>query len=579
MKKRFTPAEEKEFVKVYVEELSVNWDCVVRSQLLCISREFGQLTGYTDDGVLLNHSDTTEWIPHWISHVELNKTSIAIRLRALCRFWNALMEKRIIDANALALVSPKKMAQGSIRLFTIPPGLHRDLIDFIHSRKDDLNEKTRLTYAEYLRSFILHISLSGGIISEQTIGGWFETLSTRFKSENTIYFIAGMLDAFLRFMQNRGRAVRNPFVELDRFHSLQGRRKIVDALMTADPERELARNYRPKGFRCFLAPRFESFVAYKRVTGCRYQAGERHLADFDNFIAERWQCGCDSITREMVSAYACARNHLKPQTLKAHLIHVRDFCTYLLRYYPQTFIPDKYFYPARVQRYKPFIFREEDVEKLLSATSILHAPLWPLRADTIRTLIVLLYTSGLRPGEALRLKCGDVDLEQGTIVVRETKFYKTRLLPLSAETWDGLKQYDVLKERLIGRSENDHPFFISKRKGMYDISTVDKFFRTLVVEAKIRVTPGRCSPRIYDLRHSFAVGRLLLWYREDADVQKKLSYLSTYMGHVNLASTQVYLTATPELLHEVNTRFRNFAAPIIGTLQKLQEGNNNENQQ
>ena len=177
------------------------------------------------------------------------------------------------------------------------------------------------------------------------------------------------------------------------------------------------------------------------------------------------------------------------------------------------------------------------------------------------------------------MKCGDVDLEHGTVVVRETKFYKSRLLPLSAETWDELTQYDVLKERLIGRSENDHPFFISKRKGMYDISTVDKFFRTLVVEAKIRVTPGRCSPRIYDLRHSFAVGRLLLWYREDADVQKKLSYLSTYMGHVNLASTQVYLTAAPELLHEVNTRFRNFAAPIIGTLQKLQEGNNNENQQ
>lgn len=169
--------------------------------------------------------------------------------------------------------------------------------------------------------------------------------------------------------------------------------------------------------------------------------------------------------------------------------------------------------------------------------------------------MALLYGCGLHISEALRLDLGDVDVNQALLLIRETKFYKSRWVPTSPSVAACLGRY--IDERAAARfpREADSPVFINGHGRRYSYDAVSETFRTLLREMGLRGPPGTPGPRLHDLRHTFAVHRLTRWYEEGADVRAKLPRLATYLGHGSVFATQTYLTVTADLLREGARRF------------------------
>ena len=173
-----------------------------------------------------------------------------------------------------------------------------------------------------------------------------------------------------------------------------------------------------------------------------------------------------------------------------------------------------------------------------------------------------MYAAALRTSEALSLTVADVDLANSVLTVRDTKFFKTRLVPLGPKTVQVLAEYRIRRASSGHSKETGSPFFVGRNGQRVNICTLENAFQQIRVHAGLRRDGGvRCQPRLHDLRHTSAVHRLTTWYREGKDVQKLLPQLSVYMGHTYLAATQVYLTMTPELLHEASMRFERYATP------------------
>ena len=183
-----------------------------------------------------------------------------------------------------------------------------------------------------------------------------------------------------------------------------------------------------------------------------------------------------------------------------------------------------------------------------------------VHAGTFRTLLVLLYGTGLRISEALSLTLEDVDLSKCLLIIRDTKFYKTRWVPIGPQLSTVLVAYAAARHRIRRPSRNGSAFISTRRGTALARGAAERIFRLICERAEIRRTDGgRFQPRLHDIRHTFALNRLLSWYREGADVQCLLPHLSTYLGHVSVAGTQRYLTMTSELLHEANLRFQRYA--------------------
>lgn len=207
-------------------------------------------------------------------------------------------------------------------------------------------------------------------------------------------------------------------------------------------------------------------------------------------------------------------------------------------------MPPADLYPNRAPRARPYLYTQEEIVALMAAAGSLR---FELRQATYRTLIGLLSVTGMRVGEAIRLDYGDVDLRHGVLTVRQTKFAKTRELPLDASTTGELRAYLRLRDRLCPEPVTG-ALLVSPAGTRLLYTNVSHTFLDLVARAGLpRPAAGR-RPRLHDLRHSFAVHTLLDWYRAGVDVQARLPLLSTYLGHTHPKDTYWYLQAAPELL-------------------------------
>jgi integrase len=176
-------------------------------------------------------------------------------------------------------------------------------------------------------------------------------------------------------------------------------------------------------------------------------------------------------------------------------------------------------------------------------------------------MLTLLMALGLRHGEVLRLRIRDLDLERRVLSIAQTKFHKSRYVPYGQKVGACLQRYLTVRRTLLLPVRDDDPLFVTKWRKPLCLRTLLVAFRGILQTLGIEGIPGQGPPRLHDLRHSFAVGRLLRWYREGVDVQSRLPALSTFLGHVSLQSTQIYLTVTTDLLREANARFhRQFGA-------------------
>jgi hypothetical protein len=187
----------------------------------------------------------------------------------------------------------------------------------------------------------------------------------------------------------------------------------------------------------------------------------------------------------------------------------------------------------------PYIYTVDELKRLLAATNTLQTPLSPLLALTMRTLLQLLYGTGMRIGEALALTLQDVDLENHVLTVRDTKFFKTRLVPIGPRLAMLLADY-LARRYQLPQPDCEASAFLATCTGLHlDYKRVNKLFCRLRKVAEIRrETTASYQPRIHDIRHAAAVHRVIAWYRAGMDVQRLLPQLATYLGHVDVASTQ-----------------------------------------
>ncbi len=213
--------------------------------------------------------------------------------------------------------------------------------------------------------------------------------------------------------------------------------------------------------------------------------------------------------------------------------------------------------PKCPQSFTPYIYSEDEIGRLLEAAA--GRANCNIDASTSRTLLLLLYASGLRISEAMNLDMVDVDLEEGLLHIRETKFYKTRLVPTGKDLSRVLRGYALLRCQWPPIGPNT-PFLLTRRGKRVSRAGAEEAFKQIREQAGVRRVDGaRYQPRLHDLRHTFAQTRLVRWYREGADVQRLLPQLATYLGHVHITGTQRYLSMTPDLLKLASLRFEQFA--------------------
>lgn len=216
--------------------------------------------------------------------------------------------------------------------------------------------------------------------------------------------------------------------------------------------------------------------------------------------------------------------------------------------------------PKPPERLMPYIYTRDDLRKLFGSTSSYRRDHRKLEPHTLRAILVLLYAAGLRISEAVGLTLGDVDLVDAVITINETEFHKTRMVPLGPDLNQVMAQYARTRNEAGHSQSKSARFFVLRRGQGVSVQVVEQAFRRLREYAGIRRTDGaRYQPRLHDMRHTFAVHRVTSWYQQGADVENLLPKLSTYLGHVKLTATQVYLTMTPELLQEASTRFEHYA--------------------
>jgi integrase/recombinase XerD len=216
--------------------------------------------------------------------------------------------------------------------------------------------------------------------------------------------------------------------------------------------------------------------------------------------------------------------------------------------------------PKCPSSFVPYIYSRDEIRRLLKATSSYQRFPSRLEPPTLRAILLLLYGAGLRRGEALRLSVADVDLVNSLLTIRDTKFCKSRLVPLSPDLTKVLSDYARWRSDTHPSANAGNSFFVGRHGAKIHRWTLQAAFERLREYSGVRRTDGgRYQPRLHDLRHAFAVHRLTDWYRQGADVQRLVYHLSIYLGHSRLAHTQVYLTMTPELLRQARTLFEQYA--------------------
>ncbi len=220
--------------------------------------------------------------------------------------------------------------------------------------------------------------------------------------------------------------------------------------------------------------------------------------------------------------------------------------------------------PTRVPKLPPpltpYIYSTDELERLVTATDTLQTPQSPLRALTMRSLLLLLYGTGMRIGEVLSLTLQDVDLAERLLTVHNTKFFKTRWVPIGPRLTMVLSDYLSRRRQLPLPADEASAFFANRTGFPLEYRVVNVLFCRLREVAEIRrESAARYPPRIHDIRHTAAVHRVVAWYRAGADVQRPLPQLATYLGHVDIRSTQRDLNMTPELLKGASLRFEGYA--------------------
>lgn len=302
-----------------------------------------------------------------------------------------------------------------------------------------------------------------------------------------------------------------------------------------------------------LGEALQTYLSLRRGLGSQLCGPGAHLRRFVEFLDRE---GADVLTTDLALRWARAPADATPATWAQRLDDVRRFAVWLSVTDPRTEVPPRGLLPGRYRRRPPYIYSDEEIERIVRQATRLPSPLG-LRARTYATLFGLLAATGLRLGEALALDRDDVDLRAGILAVRRGKFGKSRFVPIHDSTRRALRRYAQQRDLLLPRAIS--PAFLLSDRGTR-LTHCSAQYNFAVVSRAIGLRPptqanrhGR-GPRLHDMRHRLAARTLVRWYRQGRDVERELPKLATYLGHAHVADTYWYIEAVPELLRLATER-------------------------
>lgn len=318
--------------------------------------------------------------------------------------------------------------------------------------------------------------------------------------------------------------------------------------------------------RIALQQRVDDYLAERHRLGFELRSRDTLLAGFARYVAARHHRG--PLTADLMIEWARHDkwHHETPSTWAARLAIVRHFARYLKQFEPGTEVPEESVFGPEAGRVAPHIFHEQEIIDLLEAARLIGPP-GSIRPATYETLFGLMASTGLRVSEVLHLRDDDVDLKRGMLTIRQTKFAKSRLLPVHPMTVAALAKYRRTRAQHVAATV-DMPFLISSRGQRLGEPLGDRqahrVFNMLRDSLGWVNRGAHAAPRLHDLRHTFAVRRMMLWHADGCDIDQMMLALSTYMGHAEIFYTYWYLTAVPELMALVGRKFEHFADLIGG---------------
>lgn len=310
-----------------------------------------------------------------------------------------------------------------------------------------------------------------------------------------------------------------------------------------------------------LASAVTDFVAHKRALGRKYLTEEATLRLLLAFAAQHDVTELRQLTPSMLDEFVASRPRKRARSFNHLVGSLGCFLDWAVTQQRLEASPLRTTRRRETARRLPFLFDTVQARQLIEAAAALpDNPRATGRGPIYHAIFVLGYGLGLRAGEACGLQLGDVDTDRQLLVVRGGKFGKSRLVPHGPRIGQLLTD-QLDRRRVAGASAPDAPLFTFDGRRSVHPGSASQTFHRLVVELAFPVPDGVTQPHLHCLRHSFAVGCLLHWYHAGLDPATRLCQLATFMGHVDPASTAVYLTITPELLAHANQRFEAFAQP------------------
>ncbi len=316
-----------------------------------------------------------------------------------------------------------------------------------------------------------------------------------------------------------------------------------------------------QGFTSLLADDMQTYLQHKRALQRKFQTEERALRLLDRYLVEQQVSALTALTPAVIEDFLGSRPRRRARSYNHLLGVIRCFFNWLVVQERLDGSPVRAQPKPATGQLQPFLFTPQQAQRLLELASALpDQPKGAHRGQTYYLIFALMYALGLRVGEVSRLCYQDVDLSRQLLVIRQTKFAKDRLVPFGPRVGQRLAAYLAQRDS-GGEPQPEAPLFSFNGGRPVHPGTISQTFHHLVQQPPFVPPPGVAPPRLHCLRHSFAVGTLLRWYRAGIDPGQRLIHLSTFLGHVDPISTAWYLTITAELLDEANARFEQFAAP------------------
>lgn len=419
-------------------------------------------------------------------------------------------------------------------------------------------------YRSMLRHFQRFVSKRKQPFTKQTLRAWLK----RSVAETTLeYSVARsvFVKRFLDWLVVRGVIGSNPFQELRDQYECPSTTAVVRALLDPEPTTALEALRPPPRYASHLGPIIREHVERMRALGFRY-SNERPFLRFDRYLKVQPDAEDKPFSQ-------LARDYIAADPSPAGKLHRLCVTRAVARALQRTGAavvepPSDRLLRREVERnrVRPYIYSTAEIQKLLDTARRYEVSKWPLRAAVLHCMFALAYCAGLRLNELVCLELKDVNLVQRTIEVRETKFFKSRRLPLSSSAMDVLRDYLHTRAQSGAPADPDARLFCHAGGG-YSRATVGALLRRIVRVAGLKPNAGRCGPRIHDLRHTFVVHRMTQWYQQGINPQARLAHLATYLGHRDIHSTLIYLTITRELLQHANDRFRAAEPDVLRAVQ------------